>query len=341
MIRAGILGFAAAIAISIAIAIVFGPSLAGRDRASHGAGSDSQPPIATEDGETIQRATDAASGGPRNEAQTSGDRMRASPGRMRVPEIVNRIDGLPYFRGPVEQRLLHARELRALADAGWSAAMVALAPVVAKCISDPPETEAQIRARVDPATILRLGDSKRWSDMTLEEREAERRWHVEAAERAIEQDRLRIDECAVVQPTDPDRLMDWLEQALLEQPPDFFRAVLEDGLIPDDEAWIVRNAERLAAFNRGLLAAVRARVASGDRQLLDLAKDFFAYGRFQPEPDLETAAIYAYAARQLPGSSRRPGRVMEELLEPLDPDERERLRETGRALYERCCRDLR
>lgn len=149
----------------------------------------------------------------------------------------------------------------------------------------------------------------------------------------------------LVRPEDPDRLMDWLEQALLEQPPGFFRIVLEGWWVPSDKAWVVRNAERLAVFNDGVLAAVRSRVARGDRALLARAWSFFAGGRFQSEPDLLTAAVYANAASHLPPAEHRRRFGAEWMNrrfgEALDKDQLRHAAELGAALYERCCADAR
>lgn len=288
----------------------------------------------------VPRALDSGSQDVRRPAVDTGIRRSNLP-----PELVTRIDNVPLYRADIEARLPHLETLRSLADVGWSAAALALAPIAARCIDDPPRAEARILEDYDPARVIRLGDQKRWADMTPEEQAAERQQWLQMAERTMEKDRLRLEECRIAQPDDPDRLMDWLEQALLEQPPDFFRAVLEDGLVPSDNAWVVRNAERLAAFNDGVLAAVRSRVAGGDRELLASAWSFFAHGHFQPEPDLLAAAVFGHAASHLPMDERR-GRFGADWLgaqlgDELTDAELRRAAELGAELYDRCCADAR
>lgn len=261
------------------------------------------------------------------------------------PNIVTRIDGAPLYKAPIEKRLPHLAKLRSLAEVGWSEAALVLAPIVARCISYPPKTEAEILAANNPATMIRFGDQKQWAEMSPEERTTERERWSRRAEQIIEQERFRPEQCRLAQPEDPDRLMDWLEQALLEQPPDFFRVLLEEPWVPSTNAWVVRNAERLSVFNDGVLAAVRSNVARGDRELLARAWSFFADGRFQPEPDPLTAAVYANAASHLPPHERH-GRfdaawMDAQFGDALGENQLERAAELGAELYDRCCADAR
>lgn len=259
--------------------------------------------------------------------------------------IVTRIDGVPLNKTPIEKRLPHLPELRSLAEVGWSEAALVLAPIIAQCIANPPRTEAAILEAYNPSKTIRFGDTKQWAEMSPEERAAEREQWSQRARRLIEQHRLRFEECRITQPEDPDRLMDWLEQALLEQPPDFFRVLLEESWVPFRDAWVVRNAERLSVFNDGVLAAVRLRVAQGDRELLARAWSFFADGRFQPEADPFMAAVYANAASHLPPNERRErfdaAWMDVQFGDALSKHQLERAAELGGALYDRCCADAR
>ncbi|MEX2500134.1 MAG: hypothetical protein WD397_14795 [Wenzhouxiangellaceae bacterium] len=267
------------------------------------------------------------------------------------PNVVTRVGDRFVWQLDERERRDFLPDLRALADAGWARAVAALAPVVVDCIDDPPESEATLRGYVYGPTIqFTVGEDGEIRQGAPPDNNPE-------ATRAAQDERFRQLTlrnwqkqliCHDAMPANPDRLMDWLELGLEQQPEGFIPAVLEGRLIPEDTAWIVRNAERLAAFNLRLIGVIESRVMQGDPEALGMAWSVLAWGNFTPDPEPLRAYPYALAARmgttdasgRIPSRSRTQERVEYLLGRPLSEQELSRARERARELYDRCCADM-
>jgi len=254
------------------------------------------------------------------------------------PNIVTRVEQTPLWRLPAAQREEYLDELRDLARAGWAEAALVLAPEFVDCLERPPMPAAQVEAYYHPdtGTYWNLGTTE--PSPTAEEIQT-RQAYLAQRQAESRQERLR---CERVGATDPDVLMTGLEQMLQQQPEGFFAAVINDRVLPDDETWIVRNAERIAEFNRGFLAALRARVEQGDRDLLAIAWRAFRHDRFLPQPDAWSTLIYGLAARKLGPNLQRFAPTRQDLDQVavtagLDPDQQAAARDRAEQLWQRCC----
>lgn len=278
-------------------------------------------------------------GKPEGAGRDDSDRRPRASG----PNVVTHVDGIPVWALPEETIDSHLAALRALVDAGWSQAFVRLAPVAARCLTMPTQTDQQVQDLYHPdyGSIYR-------SDIYAEETERDRRimrdQRLAFLDQRLDEVRRRRQRCrdALGDDPDPDRYMDWLELALEQQPAGFFRLMLDEQLvIPPDFGWLIRNAERLAQFNSGFLNALRARFLAGDPEVLGRAWKAFATHRFVPGPDPVQAWAYGLVARRLPPplSDKAPtdDDVQKLVQAGLNPAAREHARETADALWRQCC----
>lgn len=268
--------------------------------------------------------------------------------RRSVPNVVTRVGDRYVWELDEPTRQNFLADLRALAEAGWAEAVTVLAPVVVDCIDHPPQSEALMRSVVYGADIqVTFGEDGLISndpppaEESAEARAAKDEWF----RQMMSQSREKQMTCNDAMPANPDRLMDWLELGLEQQPEGFVDAVLSGRLMPDDNAWIVRNAERLAAFNQRLIGIIESRVMQGDPEALARAWRVLARGNFTPEPEPLRAYPYALVARMLPGGTAghvpghsRTREQVEHLLDrPLTDAEIAAARDRARELYDRCC----
>jgi|GEM_PF-3820411 len=265
----------------------------------------------------------------------------AASARAMRPNLVTHVDGVPVWELPQEQRPAYFAELRALADAGWAEAMLALASEAGLCVlrQGMDEGVVYVAAHPDYAYIY-LGAELE----TAEEREAAMPERWAHFEQRMEEYRSNRETCDIVLGEDPDVIMDWLEHALVQQHPGFFRALIEDRIVPFSPGWVVRNAERLAIFNQGFLDALTARVERGDREALAVAWKAWAGRRFLPEPDAERALVYGLAARRLPPPWNEHAPDDAQLAEiagaDFGPRQRQAARQAADELWRRCCADV-
>jgi len=268
--------------------------------------------------------------------------------RRVVPNVVTRVGERFVWELDERARRDFLPDLRALADAGWAQAVTALAPVVVGCIDDPPASEAWLRSLVyGPKMQFTVGEDGelREGAPPEDDPEAARAARDERFRQLMSRSREKQMICSDAMPANPDRLMDWLELGLEQQPEGFLDAVLSGRLMPEDTAWIVRNAERLAAFNLRLIGAIESRVMQGDPKALRMAWRVLAWGNFTPEPRPLRAYPYALAASMLPadtpghvtGNSRMVEQVELLLGRPLTDRELSEARDRARELYDRCC----
>lgn len=309
--------------------------------------------FAEDEGEAGQGTEGTVSDRPSGAAGEVSDAFATTPAVSRdarhvAPSVVSRVGERFVWELDERERQDFLPDLRALADAGWADAVTVLAPVVVDCIDDPPESEALLRSVVYGAGIqVSFGEDGLIrnetppSDDSEEKRAAQDKWFRDLMSRSREKQMT----CADAMPANPDRLMDWLELALEQQPEGFVGAVLSGRLMPEDNAWIVRNAERLAAFNQRLIGVIESRVMQGDPEALHMAWSVLAWGNFTPVPEPLRAFPYALAARMLPAGT--PGHIpshsrteeqVEHLLgRALTEKELSRAHDRTRELYERCC----
>lgn len=261
------------------------------------------------------------------------------------PNVVTHVDGVAVWELPEDEREPFLASLRSLAEAGWSEAFLALAPVASRCILIQPRTDAMIKQFFNPDDGL-MYRHLRIDEETPADRAAMREERMTTLERELEQARRKRKRCDSALGDDPDKYMKWLEQALIQQPPGFIVAILDDpGMVPVDTGWIVRNAERLARFNLGFLSALRARVMAGDPEVVARAWKAFAGRQFMPEPDPVRAWAHGLVARRLPEpwSELAPTEVDYQRLveEGLGADQLARAQSAAEELWRRCCGDAR
>lgn len=228
-----------------------------------------------------------------------------------------------------DTQVAHVPELRRLADAGVPSAAWRMADFVARCESRPPETEAETQQRLDGMRREREEDDRGvapddWAAV------------VEMITKSARQDRQM---CADLEPADLERQLGWLEFALAGNEPELFMRMTQGGFpFPDDQARMIRHAEKLASFVERAKVAFDARIEGGDVALLRRAEFYFYTGAdFWPRGgDYYRARVHASAARMLPddGSGIRPGHELDRY---LTPDEIQAADAEGRALYARCC----
>lgn len=263
--------------------------------------------------------------------------------RATGPNVVTLVDGVPVWALPEETIDAHLATLKALAEAGWSEAFVRLAPIAARCVTMPAQTDQQVLDLYDPDHGI-IYRSEFYSKETERDRQVMRDQRTAFLESALAEARLRRQRCrdALGDDPDPDRYMDWLEHALEQQPDGFFQLLLDEPLVmPIDTGWLVRNAERLARFNAEFLSALHTRVHSGDPEVIGRAWKAFTTNRFLPQPDPLQAWAYGLVARRLspPLSETAPtdddfGALVEA---GLDPATQERARQAAEALWRQCC----
>ena len=275
-----------------------------------------------------------------------GDEAVSMEGRRPAgPNVVTYVDGVAVWNLPEEEREPFLASLRSLAEAGWSEAFLALAPVASLCILAKPRTDAMVVHLHNPDDGL-VYNHLRIDEETPSDRAAMREERMARLERELELARRKRERCDNALGDDPDEYMQWLEQALIQQPPGFFVAMLEEPLmVPTETGWMVRNAERLARFNLGFLSALRARVMTGDPEVVARAWKAFAGKRFMPEPDPVQAWIHGLVAHRLPQpwSELAPDDTdFQRLVEAgLGNDGLARAQSAADELWRRCCADAR
>jgi len=298
--------------------------------------------VSTAPGPVPGRAESPISG----EAAAGGEPRLLDKGPRPVgPNVVTRVDGKAVWNLPEDEREPFLASLRSLAEAGWSEAFLALAPVASRCILATRPTDALIVRLYNPDDGLSYSHL-RIEDESPSDRAAMREERTARMERELAQARRRRERCDSALGDDPDKYMQWLEQALIQQPPGFFVAMLDDPrMVPTETGWMVRNAERMARFNLGFLSALRARVAAGDRQVVGRAWKAFAGRQFMPEPNPVQAWAHGLVARRLPEpwSTLAPADADLPPLVEAGPGDDKLVRAQSAAdeLWRRCCADAR
>ncbi|MFU8833305.1 MAG: hypothetical protein ACNA7J_14275 [Wenzhouxiangella sp.] len=259
------------------------------------------------------------------------------------PNIVTYKQGKPLWELSHNELHEHVDDLRALADAGWGQAVFPLVRLVSSCLgTQPVRTEQELR---DQARSMRANSLDNQGD--LPDDEVQRR--VALADRWLEyqlqeSSRRRV-ACAAVTAADEDRIIDWLELALEQRHPEFLAGYLRWGLLPADNAWKIRHAERLADFNRRFEAAYLDGVYAGERKMLDLTWKLYATRTVLPEPDRFKAFAFNHAAdlaaRESTGMTREyMDSYRLEAIE-LNAAQVDDARAEGERIYERCCAEAR
>ncbi|HMB38124.1 MAG TPA: hypothetical protein VKO85_03520 [Wenzhouxiangellaceae bacterium] len=259
------------------------------------------------------------------------------------PNIVTYKHGQPLWDLSYPELHEHVNDLRALAGAGWGQAVFPLARLLSGCLRNPnPRGEHEIRAQAR-AQRERI----RGNDADLPRDEVDRRLaNVDSSvELQLQHSSRRRAACAAVTPADEDRMMDWLELALEQHHPAFLAGYLRWDLLPDDDAWMVRYAERLAQFNRRFEVAYLDGVYAGEREMLDLAWKLYATHKVLPEPDPFMAFAFNHAAdleaRATPEMTRQYMDSFRLDTIDLDAAQAELARAEGERIYDRCCADAR
>lgn len=259
------------------------------------------------------------------------------------PNIVTYKQGKPLWELSYDELHDHVDDLRALADTGWGQAVLPLVRLVSSCLGDKPfRTEAEVRDQARSMRSSRLENPSGRPDDVVQRHVAQvddwLEYHLKYSSR-------RRTACAAVTAGDEERIIDWIELALEQAHPAFLAGYLRWDLLPEDDAWMVRHAERLADFNRRFEAAYLDGIHAGERSLLDLAWRLYATRTVVPEPDpfLAFALNHAAAldARDRAGVTRQymDGFRLEAI--GLDPSMIDDARAEGEKIYERCCADAR
>ena len=102
--------------------------------------------------------------------------------------------------------------------------------------------------------------------------------------------------CNAVTDEDASRIMDWLDLALEQRHPEFLAGYLRWDILPEDRAWRIRHAERLALFNQRFEAAYLDGVYAGELSMLDLAWRLYAIEKVLPKTDPYRAFVFNHAA---------------------------------------------
>lgn len=229
-----------------------------------------------------------------------------------------------------DTQVAHVPALRRLADAGVASAAWRMTDFVARCARRTPETEAETRRRLEKMRREREEDDRGvspddWADV------------VEMITKSARQDRQM---CADLEHSDRNRLLAWLEFALAGDEDELFMRMTMGGFVfPDDQAWLIRNAERLAVFVERAKTAFDARIEAGDIALLHRAAFYFRNNpEFWPRGgDFYRAHVHETAAALLhdDGSGLPSGRDIDSRY--LTPAQMDAAAAEGRALYDRCC----
>ena len=151
---------------------------------------------------------------------------RRSPG----PNVVTHVNGAAVWTLPEDERESFLASLRSLVEAGWSEAFLALAPLASRCILARPPTDAMVMHLHNPDDGLAY-NHLRIDEETPADRAAVREERMVKLQREREHARRRRERCNSALGDDPDQYMKWLEQALIQQPPGFFVAMLDDAIM--------------------------------------------------------------------------------------------------------------
>jgi len=293
---------------------------------------------------------DSGAARPERQARASGDDRRGdeTPGMTALaesvrPSVVTFKHGKPLWALSYEDLHEHVDDLRALAGAGWGQAVLPLVRLVSGCLGNrQPRTERDVREHARSMRANRLENRSDWPEDELQRQLAQvddwLEYHLDHSSR-------RRAACAAVTAADEGRIMDWLELALEQRHPAFMAGYLRWDVLPGEDAWMFRYAERLADFNRHFEAAYLDGVYAGERAMLDLAWKLYATRKVLPESDPFKAFAFNHAAeldaRDRLGTKRQ---YMDSYrLEAIDlnPALADDARAEGERIYERCCADAR
>ncbi len=148
--------------------------------------------------------------------------------------------------------------------------------------------------------------------------------------------------CPQLQPEDNERLLDWLEVALAAGHEDFLYSLsIPGGLpLPREQAWRVRHAERLADLIVRARQAYQARLAAGDRRLLERGRFFYSnehlWSEIDPYPVYLHALVNIGLVWPITDNDFR-WRDVERYGGMLDPDQRTRAMTEAGQILQRCC----
>ncbi len=296
--------------------------------------------------EQVEREADRAGASLRSPDEKSADDERPHATALAEsvrPNIVTSKRGQPLWALSHRELYEHVDDLRALADAGWGQAVLPLARLVSGCLRNPgPRSEQGIREQARSRRERLIGNAAGLPEDEVQRLIARVDKRVESQ---LQYSSRRRAACAAVMPADKDRIMDWLELALEQRHSAFLAGYLRWELLPDDDAWMVRYAERLARFNLGFLSALRARVMAGDREVVARAWKAFSGRRFMPEPDLMQAWTHGLVARRLPQPWSALAPTDEDFQRLVDAglgnDELARAQSAADGLWRRCCAEAR
>lgn len=259
------------------------------------------------------------------------------------PNIVTYKRGKPIWELPYAELHEHVDDLRALADAGWGQAVFPLVRLVSSCLGNrEPRTEREVRDQARSMRQSRLANRSDWPEDEVQRQVAQvddwLEYHLQYSAR-------RRSACAAVTPADEGRIMDWFELALEQRHPAFLAGYLRWELLPPDDAWVVRHAERLASFNRRFEAAYLDGVYAAELSMLDLAWRLYATRKVLPEPESFKAYAFNHAAdleaRESPGMTRQYMDSYRLEAIGLDPARVDEARAEGERIHDRCCADRR
>lgn len=259
------------------------------------------------------------------------------------PNIVIYKHGKPLWELGYGQLHEHVDDLRALADAGWGQTVLPLARLVSGCHGrSAPRSEREILAHARSRRERWRKNVDDWPEDRVRRELAQIEPWLEAQ---LELAKLRRSACASVTNEDVARIMDWLELALEQRHPAFLAGYLRWEVLPHDDAWMVRYAERLANFNRRFEAAYLDGVYAGEWAMLDLAWRLHATRMILPDPDPFMAFAFNHAAeleaRESPGMTRQYMDSYRLEAIGLDPEMVDDAYAEGERIYERCCAEAR
>lgn len=249
----------------------------------------------------------------------------------------------PLWELSHEQLHEHVDDLRALVNAGWGQAVLPLTRLVSECHDHGvPRSEGEIRGNARS----RRERLRRNVDHWPEDRLRSEYEHIERMlEFELESMNRRRRACDAVTGDDVLRIMDWLELALEQRHPAFLAGYLRWDILPDDKAWRVRYAERLASFNQRFEIAYLDGVYAGEFSMLDLASRLYSMRQVLHEPDPYRAFAFNHAAdlavRRNVGMRREFAAGTRLNAADLDPALVREARAEGERIYERCCADAR